>query len=332
MLPIRWIARAAYTDVRANSGRIRSKHGYKRAWPPHFHRKTSPWSGQVPSDCPSRRAFCLEVTGSPYTVGARLTASAHTHDGATRHFTAPFITEPEQATPPRWVVVATKTYQTEQAAIWLRQLHTDQTTLIVVQNGVDHVERLSPYWPQGALLPAIISMPSARSQPNVVHQRRVGTMRLLEHPDGHRFAELFDPAVNVSCAEDWVTEAWTKLLLNAPLGLCTLALAANGALLKPPLLDVAKASMREIIGVGKAVGANFDDQESLIESTLAKIAKNPEHKSSITQDRLAGKPMEWRARNEIVVRLAHRYGLEVPVNATLAAALGAADSHPLPPS
>ena len=41
------------------------------------------------------------------------------------------------------------------------------------------------------------------------------------------------------------------------------------------------------------------------------------HYPSITQDRMAGLPTEWRARNEVVVRLARRHDIAVPLNEAL---------------
>jgi len=59
---------------------------------------------------------------------------------------------------------------------------------------------------------------------------------------------------------------------------------------------VARAADRLVTGMVKAAG---------------------HHYPSITQDRMAGLPTEWQARNEVVVRLARRHDIAVPLNEAL---------------
>ena len=255
------------------------------------------------------------------------TGFTHSFEGSERSVAAPIVAEVDAVAPARWVLLTTKAYQVEAAGAWLRRLSAPDAVLAVVQNGVDHVERVQPYWPSGEILPVVISMPSQRVTPTSVVQRRAGTLIVPRSSAGEAFSELFDDRARVSCTDDWTTEAWTKLLTNATLGLCALAVAPNGAAVDEPLRTSAVGVLKEIIAVGKAAGAKFEDESKLVEATLAKIAKTPEHRSSITQDRMAGRATEWDARNQVVVRTAERFGIDVPLNRALAAMLCAADAH-----
>ena len=58
------------------------------------------------------------------------------------------LTDPAQATPVDWVLVATKAYDTEGTARWLAGLRRANTPVVVLQNGVEHVERFAPYVPR----------------------------------------------------------------------------------------------------------------------------------------------------------------------------------------
>src|SRR5690349_6715347 len=54
------------------------------------------------------------------------------------------IADPAEAKPVDWVLVATKTQDTAGAAPWLARLCTPHTRVAVLQNGIDHVERVAP--------------------------------------------------------------------------------------------------------------------------------------------------------------------------------------------
>ena len=274
-------------------------------------------------------AASLLRRGHPVRLYGR-TANAgfqYTFDQRTETFETPIIDDIEATQTARWVILSTKTHQTSATAPWLARLASDDTTLAVVQNGVDHVARVQPHWPRGRILPAVISMPCARPKPDAVTQRRVGQITVPNDPDGVVFSGLFDDRVNVSCTDDWTSAAWTKLLVNAPLGMCAVSGLPNGALLEPPLRAAAEDILREIIAVARVAGAVLEEESALVAATMAKIAKNPEHFSSITQDRKAGRPMEWDARNEVVVRTAERHGLSAPLNQVLCAILASVDAE-----
>ncbi len=248
----------------------------------------------------------------------------HTFDGETEHYAMSVVTDPGLAKPADWVLLCTKAQQTEAARPFLEALSSPGAVLAVVQNGVDHVDRVAGSW-RGLVLPVIISMPSARTAPNAVTQRRTGSMIVAAGTPAERFAGLFDDRVAVRSTPDFTTEAWTKLLTNATLGACAVLGRTNGAMLVSPLRELGEGMIREIVAVARAEGAAFDDPDALVEATMARIAKNPEHRSSITEDRVAGRPMEWDARNEVVVRTAARHGIDVPLNRAVAALLAEAD-------
>ena len=63
---------------------------------------------------------------------------------------------------------ATYTLVTLPAAPWLRALIGPQTRVAVMQNGVDHAERIVEYISADRALPAIIMLPAAASAPGAV--------------------------------------------------------------------------------------------------------------------------------------------------------------------
>ena len=63
------------------------------------------------------------------------------------------ITKPEPGYQPRWVLLCTKAYDTDAAMEWLPDQLDPQATVAVLQNGVDHVERLSQWLPSEQVMP-----------------------------------------------------------------------------------------------------------------------------------------------------------------------------------
>jgi 2-dehydropantoate 2-reductase len=91
--------------------------------------------------------------------------------------------------------------------------------------------------------------------------------------------------------------------------------------------DVASALARECVAVGRAEGARLDDGDAdAIVADLA--AMPPDLGTSMLFDRLAGRPMEWDARNGVVRRLGARHGVPTPVSDVLVPLLAALDDAP----
>jgi 2-dehydropantoate 2-reductase len=90
---------------------------------------------------------------------------------------------------------------------------------------------------------------------------------------------------------------------------------------------VASALARECVAVGRAEGARLDDGDAdAIVADLA--AMPPDLNTSMLFDRLAGRPMEWDARNGVVRRLGARHGVPTPVSDVLVPLLAALDDAP----
>src|SRR5262249_14259835 len=72
------------------------------------------------------------------------------------------LTDPAQASAVDWVLVTTKAYDAAGAAAWLPSLRHRETRVVVLQNGVEHVERFAPWVTAEFLVPAVIDCPSER--------------------------------------------------------------------------------------------------------------------------------------------------------------------------
>lgn len=228
----------------------------------------------------------------------------------------PVDLEPVDLEPVDVVLLAVKAHQTGSAEPWLARLVGPGTAVVVLQNGVDHVARVSPFVSEGTeIVPCVVSLPASRSGPGRVTVAATARLTLADTPSAPAIAAAFEGSfISVRAVGDWSTHAWRKLMLNAASGgLSTLTRAGNQILQDAEGRELALHMMREVAEVGRAEGAVLDpDLPEQIIDGLLRVA--PGHLSSIVVDRLAGRATEWKARNEVVVRLAARHGIDVPVN------------------
>lgn len=249
------------------------------------------------------------------------------HPGGTTRVEAAVLSDPRDAEPVDWVLLATKAHQSAPAAAWLGPLSGPQTRVAVLQNGVDHVERIAPLAASpGSVVPVVVQLPSEKSLPGRVVQSRDGQLVVPEGAAGRAFASLFEGArTAVRVSDDFLTQAWWKLLSNAALGgVCALALRENGAASESSLQRLVLDLMSEVASVGRAEGARLpeDAPQRALDRMLGAA---PDHWSSISVDRREGRPMEWEARNAVVGRLGRRHGIPTPLNDAVTTLLKAAD-------
>jgi 2-dehydropantoate 2-reductase len=234
------------------------------------------------------------------------------------------LTAPDQASPVDWAIVTTKTYDAAATGDWLARLVGPRTRVAVLQNGVEHVERFTPYVEAARITPAVVDIPAERSAPGQVRQRRDGTILVPEGPAGEAFAGLFaHTPIGVSTTPDFRTAAWRKLALNCAGAVNALTLKPAGVARREPIAEVMRALVGECVAVGRAEGADLpsDLPQAVVEGYRAGPADGI---NSLHADRAAGRPMELDARNGVIVRLGARHGIATPVNAMVVALLEAA--------
>jgi 2-dehydropantoate 2-reductase len=234
------------------------------------------------------------------------------------------LTAPGPARPVDWILVATKTYDAAAVAKWLPSLTGPGTRLAVLQNGVEHVQRFAPYFPEQRILPVVVDLPVERKAPGHFWQRRAGLLTMPANPDGEAFARLFREAgTEVVLTNDFQTAAWSKLAINCAGAISALVLKPAIIAHQPGIARIMQSLVRECVAVGRAEGAVLDD--SLPESVVERYRKSaPDSINSLHADRLAGRPMEIDIRNGVIVRLGKKHGIATPMNETIVTLLEAA--------
>jgi 2-dehydropantoate 2-reductase len=237
-----------------------------------------------------------------------------TPDGVIAAHLANLVDPAGAATVVDWVFVATKVYDVNTAALWLPQLRKTDTPVAIIQNGVEHIENFSPYLPPDRILPVIIDCPAERQPDRSIVLRGGVRMQVKDDPLGAGFAALFRGSkVEMVLEDDFVSALWKKLCLNAAGAVCALLAKPSGALRDEALGEIVLEIIAECMAVARAEGARLDP--NLGPQILERFrAAPPDSINSILGDRLAGRPMEYDARNGVVVRKGALHGIKTPAN------------------
>jgi 2-dehydropantoate 2-reductase len=228
---------------------------------------------------------------------------------------ARIIVDPSEAPAVDWVILATKAHQTESARAWLDVFASAR--LAVAQNGVEHRERVGR-----DCVPVVVALSASRSGAGEVRASRAGRLVVPFDADARAFAELWkDTPIEVEPTADFVTAAWRKLAWNVAGGAVTaLTDRPMSVVRRADIAELARGLIREVIEVGRAEGAALDETHA---TTMVEAMQSgrPDATPSTLQDRRAGRPIEYDARNGAVVRIGARHGIATPLNAAVTALL-----------
>lgn len=225
------------------------------------------------------------------------------------------------------VVLAVKAHQTAGATGWLGRLRAEHTPVLVLQNGVEHVERLAGTVSAEHVVPGIVWCTAEEVAEGDVCVRRGD--RRVEVPDdeaGRQVAALFAGSfLELRPLIDFRTAAWDKLVHNAVVAVEPLTGRRAEVFGDPGIRALAAALAQECVAVARADGAELSpDYADVVMERLG--AQPPGNGTSILYDRLAGRPLEWDARNAVISRIGTRHGVPTPVSDVLVPLL-AACSH-----
>jgi 2-dehydropantoate 2-reductase len=238
-------------------------------------------------------------------------------------------TRPEQVSPVDWVFLTTKAQDTGGAAGRLRALCRPGTVVAVVQNGVDHAERVTPLLPPGAeVLPTLAYTAVERIAPGRIAHHAASELHVERGPSAERLQTLLAGSrITTRLVDDFRTAAWRKLLTNAAANPLTALLQQRLVIFRDPeMLRLAESIAREAAAVARAEGALIEEAD--IRRTLKIWSTSPPGGgSSMLYDRLAGRPLEQEHITGAVVRAGERHGVPTPLNSMLLTLLRAVDGQ-----
>jgi 2-dehydropantoate 2-reductase len=219
------------------------------------------------------------------------------------------------------VLVATKTYHTEEAAQAIKPLIGDNTVVISLQNGIDAAERIGSAVGMERMLGGATWLSAAIEAPGRIGQysqfRRIALGELDGRitPRAQAVASAFatTPAV-VELVPNIRQMLWTKFVFIS-------AISALGGLTRvsmgeyrhvPEAREVLAQAMAEVAAVAQACGVALD--ADIVAKTLSFIdAAAPDMRPSMQRDLEAGRMSELESLIGVVVRLGRERGVPTPV-------------------
>ena len=214
-----------------------------------------------------------------------------------------------------WIIICLKAYHFDNAISDIARLASDKTKIAIIQNGIKTSESYQSYFKKSQLLEVSIDCPTEPTANGFYKQYYSAKITLPNNPMGKLFGNLFlQENCTLYLKEDFKSFSWKKVCESSALG-GIMCLSGNTARIfkDSAVLDLYRKLLEESIAVARADGANI--AIDFIEKMLFKAQQYEDQKgSSMLTDRLSGKPIEWEARNGVIVKLGEKYRIPVPMN------------------
>lgn len=240
----------------------------------------------------------VDADGNGQRFDVRATVNAHDCEGS------------------KYALVLVKAWQTERAALQLRDCLADEGLALTLQNGLGNDETLSLHLGLSRVALGVTTTGATLLRPGVARAGGEGIVSLQrDQALGPIEAALQSAHFNVQVVDDAQSLVWGKLVINAAINPLTALLRfPNGELLKrPSAREMMGRLAREAAGVARAEGVHlpFENAAAATEDVARRTAAN---QSSMLQDVLRGAPTEIEAICGAVVQRGGRHGIETPAN------------------
>jgi 2-dehydropantoate 2-reductase len=241
------------------------------------------------------------------------------------------VTDPSALGLQDWVLVATKAQDTASAMPWLAAATAPGTSVVLLQNGIDHVSRVANIGRDMIIVPALVFInaePLARGQ---AWQRAGSEIAVPAGEASLRLAGLFaGTSISIRAEPDFRTAAWRKLLHNAAHNpILALTGRRADALAEPDILALASSLISEAVAVAQAEGVDISVND--VPGIVAGLSAGPaDAGNSMLFDRLRGRTLESEFITGAIVEAGRRAAIPTPLNDAVLALLRAASrSAPL---
>lgn len=244
------------------------------------------------------------------------------------------VGSPAEAGPCDVVLVCVKSYDTASAAVALRPAVRAETIVLSLQNGIENEAHLAAALDLPPLLGGLTQIGAELTAPAVVRYESGGRIIFGEMDGRHtprveRLTALFTAAgIDHRASRHIAVMLWDKLTWNAAFNALTAVTQRTvGELLaRPDGRELARAAMLEVVAVARANGVPLEAER--VEESLRYSEDELGHlRTSMLQDRLRGRRLEYDALNGAVVRAAQRTGIDAPVHRVLFGLLAAIDAR-----
>jgi 2-dehydropantoate 2-reductase len=230
------------------------------------------------------------------------------------------LRRPEECdSPPDYVLLTVKVLPDLDRVALLRPVVGPQTTIVLIENGVDIEPEIAQAFPDSELLSALAFVGVGRTAPGEIFHQSHGSLTLGRYPEGigaaaEQLAKLFG-AGNVTCklTDKVIGARWQKAVWNAPFNPISIlgGVLDTAAMLRT---DADRAFIRQAMAevCAAAAAAGHPQSPKLIDAMIENTQQMPAYKTSMALDYENGRPMEIEAILGNVVRTARRLNVPTP--------------------
>jgi 2-dehydropantoate 2-reductase len=225
-------------------------------------------------------------------------------------------------------IVTTKSQGTAWAAETAKRLLAKGGTVLTIQNGLGHRERLATVLGDDRVAVGVIYVGAALEGTDL-RTTGPGRVELGRAPHVEELAALLhEGGMATSVVDDPWPAVWRKLVGNAAVNpVSALVGITNGELLEHLASRIVDAAARETARVASAEGVPISDAEAItLWRSMAELTAA--NRSSMLQDVRSGRPTEIDWINGEVVRRGHRHGVPTPVNESLLKLVEVLEAYP----
>lgn len=195
---------------------------------------------------------------------------------------------------------------------------------LTLQNGIGNAEAIAEVFSPDRVLMGITDLPADLEGARTVQSHGQGYVRLggftanAQQAAQAVVALLNRGRLNAEADSDIQVAVWEKVAFNAALNaMATVTGLTVGGMDEAPGRRIAASVANEVVETAAAKGIRLD--RTRIDARIAfALANHRNHKASMLQDRLAGRPTEIESINGAIVRAADLHGVGTPVTSTLA--------------
>lgn len=237
-------------------------------------------------------------------------------NGNETQFPVNVVSSPDECEGMRYALVLVKAWQTQHAAIQLKECLADDGLVVTLQNGLGNREILIERLGASRVALGTTTTGATLLGPGLVKAGGEGTISIERHRALAPLEETLGKAgFDLQIVDDAQSLVWGKLVINAAINpLTALLRVQNGRLLENP-------SSRELMGKLAAETARAASAENIhlpfsdpIRAAEEVAHKTAENYSSMLQDVRRGAPTEIDAICGAVVNIAQKHNFETPTN------------------
>lgn len=222
------------------------------------------------------------------------------------------------------VMICVKSYSTEEACREIKDIVSDETYILTLQNGIGNVQILNDYFGPERIIAGVTNHGSTLlGAGHVRHAGRADT--IIGNSEGKVLGIMKEAAAILTKAgfetkisKDIDSVIWGKLIINVGINALTAVTRLNnGRLIEyDGTRELLRAAVQEAVKIvkRKRIKLAYDDPIQKVESVCKATAANI---SSMLQDVLKMKRTEIDFINGAIVRHAKAMGIATPVNETL---------------